>query len=1380
MVVSTAWKAVFLLSLLALLPAASAYQLSQLTISSNNADVTAISPGHAQVVDLSFTSDVSQGRAFLDLSQLHDDPTVAATYVDRAVELSQCNYNATNNLTRCTIPHLLIKPSTEEVSIPYRIVYGGSEFPGVLTQTFTLDETAPTVTSIVTPLCNEVTCYIANNVPTNITITLDDSDGTFEKHLIFFKLGNRIFNAEHCDGSTCTAKATVACSDFAPLDLAVVSANGVPSQDDAGNPVTNPGEVHRVRCDAKAPVLVNLSLKGNAFLDLITDGGQLLIDANVQEAVTKVTMTAWLEDIQRNATSNTSESVECEKTENEFQECKLSIDNLVAGKNKRLVLTLEDEVGNAVNTTVTIPSILHSANASKKPDFFTATATSVMPETINRAALQLAVDNAIDYPHFINYAITRHDSSARILYQEVKASTCEMVVEPKEHYSDPYMAHDEENWTTAADLYIANAEGDLRLFDPNGEWNEPNRVDASFLKQDTSKLPSDQVLVRCNLSLYIEKENTYYEVPEQETLYWPITLRESKLGSPGEKFLEKINQGKKDITSGPNAIIGTANELMSTFAHFCQLQDVLNTLASTGLGVEGIGLALMQMGVGQAIMQSGKGITGAALRVTYSKWSSPKSLMLLGLGGIDKTTAKGRAAISKNENKIRKFCDWIHCDTGQRMSEKKVDENGKPTGELKYGNWLTQAGQGEDGIVNDIANKGSKLGATGTEITKNLNVPDVSNSLIMSIATGCWSGVVYNLNKWRQIDCGYVQCLKEQALGGMSITPCEAAKGVKMCRQVLGEVFELPYVRVFKNLLANINKVIQSPLLILRDRMNLKVCNNEAIYHDVNWKGFGCRMMNAFGVIKDFQYVTTYNTMFSFDYGADICQRVLCEGDECDMTTNSYLEQLMPGMGYVGDQYRAKRMRERQTEASRALDTVFLEKMNKKKSDFRAYEKGGDLVTAFNEYAERHGIEEKDREAYWETITDENHLVNNNENSISKGAASRNTLARIAKKGGDVPQKAESLKEQALGNPEHPPLSGGSLAQQQSNAETLSKYNEYASKGLFKCKNGICTPKENAGLCDTKKEGYNREDCTKQIEDMNDISKNLERLGRVPCSIKNNIGLCDCAKRDEKTGKCTNVNTESFINNKQVGDLAKENEQNSRDRQLTENFYSWIDGLGSVLASWAHEQGYTDFLFLSGWGDWGQHLAEQSDKLLNYERWIDDACNPVGSLGDLTEDDGSVYAWQEDSYRAVLTFAGEKLRIGERANGSAASYLYTISGVVVSPFDSNTMRVTLEPGGEAVKIKGGKTMELAESSVTSDFAESLSSATEYQQVCISFEKPFPQPGGDTRYCRDLRANAYDRGGVTNETLPEGGDPYETAWKSAVSSTEAAGNTGGVI
>ena len=65
----------------------------------------------------------------------------------------------------------------------------------------------------------------------------------------------------------------------------------------------------------------------------------------------------------------------------------------------------------------------------------------------------------------------------------------------------------------------------------------------------------------------------------------------------------------------------------------------------------------------------------------------------------------------------------------------------------------------------------------------------------------CVPGVIYNLEKYRQIKCAYGLCLIQMASGGGPMEGCEKTYKVQLCLAVYGEVFNfIPYGRSMQSL----------------------------------------------------------------------------------------------------------------------------------------------------------------------------------------------------------------------------------------------------------------------------------------------------------------------------------------------------------------------------------------------------------------------------------------------------------------------------------------------------------------------------------------------------------------------------------------------------
>jgi hypothetical protein len=708
-----------------------------------------------------------------------------------------------------------------------------------------------------------------------------------------------------------------------------------------------------------------------------------------------------------------------------------------------------------------------------------------------------------------------------------------------------------------------------------------------------------------------------------------------------------------------------------------------------GLSVELVGLLLMSTPAGPAVAKGGNLLWFTFLSTDNPLWGGKLTSLFGGSSGtVSQGVNAGQSAASNEAGGIlRKICGYVHCTNAANL---KNDGNWLQSGDLS-----SALGISKDSVLHDYIS--------------NLNQPDPSNSIIMSIKTQCWPGVIYNLNKYRQIDCGYIQCLKDNAYYGDSVTPCELGKGVKLCRFVTSEAFELPYVNIFKNLAANLNRVIQAPLsLLLRNLVQSKVCA-PATDHEITYKGFACQLMKTMLKQRDFQSVTQSNQVFSYPTTADLCDQALCTGDQCSHPTKSYIEQLLPGSRLPGDLGRQQAV---QTRDNKNLA------QNLSHDLVQGWDGSKPLTDSMNQYKQQNNMNDAQAQAFF--------------TSISKGCTKDcgKDLFNLITQGNQPTNYAD-----------YNLLVRGKLGPEVVNAyQSFSAFTNKASS--FTCNQNDINKCQ--VTCDVK-----NPDCLTLKRNLDSWQASLKKGGRTACQgADGQWNLCpagtDCSKP-------INCEPQTIAN----AEAASQAEKAKYEKQL--QFYSWVDKLGTVAYGYLRERGQLDALFLSGWGSWGKQVSTTAAEYLDPEQWKNNLCNPNGAFSDYTDESGSVYTFQAQTYRAVLTFAAEILPVEGR-------YLYTVSVTAVSPNSDNTLRVTLEPGNHAVltNVTMAKGAQIQLGTVVNDTAV-------YKQVCVSFTQPFPDPGKQSRYCRTIQPNAFNRGDPTNGTMPDFGvtNPYQNAPKTTL-------------
>ncbi len=93
---------------------------------------------------------------------------------------------------------------------------------------------------------------------------------------------------------------------------------------------------------------------------------------------------------------------------------------------------------------------------------------------------------------------------------------------------------------------------------------------------------------------------------------------------------------------------------------------------------------------------------------------------------------------------------------------------------------------------------------------------DVKNSLVLSIICLCLPGIIYNLDKLRQIQCFKAVCLHDDVkLSGYPASFCDEMYGYMMCAFVIGELFSLfPFIAFFDKIMNMVLDLITNPVAL--------------------------------------------------------------------------------------------------------------------------------------------------------------------------------------------------------------------------------------------------------------------------------------------------------------------------------------------------------------------------------------------------------------------------------------------------------------------------------------------------------------------------------------------------------------------------------------
>jgi hypothetical protein len=169
-----------------------------------------------------------------------------------------------------------------------------------------------------------------------------------------------------------------------------------------------------------------------------------------------------------------------------------------------------------------------------------------------------------------------------------------------------------------------------------------------------------------------------------------------------------------------------------------------------------------------------------------------------------------------------KFCNFINCrmarppgqevtGAASKWSLDSLSVIGGGSG-LNPNNWL-----GAD-LVSQWTSKtpiGTKFEGS-KEYSRYAGYMNVKGSLVLSVLTICIPGIIYNLEKYREIECGYIDCLDESISTGVPADACDKVKEYQTCKYIFGEIFQaIPFTAFYNYFVNMIKNALSDPFSVI-------------------------------------------------------------------------------------------------------------------------------------------------------------------------------------------------------------------------------------------------------------------------------------------------------------------------------------------------------------------------------------------------------------------------------------------------------------------------------------------------------------------------------------------------------------------------------------
>lgn len=805
-------------------------EVNNLEIWNNGLPLTTIAPNTDFQVDITFDiAEENLTSVIADLSDITNNPQLKPAYKNTVVPLSACRINNTESgrIYNCVINSKVLRTNKESVFVNVTAKDGaGNTIVQQMEKAFTIDNVIPEV-QIITDYCDEDdVCYVKNGMNKFIFQLTKDN---FEKRLIFFEVAgvsNRVLN---CSGNECVGSANINCNG--PTQIRILTVNPS-SQDDSGNKL--PYYSRTLQCDNSMPSIINIDWGSNSELgeNLLITGSAVSLAVTVNEPDSKVLASAYFDKI-KNETIDATCTESATGSGNIFN-CTWSVSPIEDGYyDADVIITASDVVNNSVTRTEKVRVLGFKAD-NLTPSNLRASYSNTVPSSLNRAVLQLAEFNSIPmYAHAYYSVSVKQGQDVQLLSQELSLDNCVL----RERDGD---------MVDASYLF-----SEIKLADTYKGIGNDHRIDFTFGQSAGGyNMFGDDTRVVCNVSAFVREGKYVYKKPQVLMIEIPFKLRNSQFDAPGEEYVNRIKDLEESTTDDYSTLIQNLDSFMVTAQNICTIKNTLDYAGMSGVAIQLAGYALGPFG------QSMKVVGGNAVGIYQdinSIFYDPKAVDDPFMSGPSGQELPGMGIIGQ-------ACTFMSCN-------------------LDWNNPLTL----DQGLADSIEGSLNKLPlGVGSELTEGLTNSNLKNSIVMSAQKLCIPGVVYNLNKYRQMDCEYLECLKVYGASGLDVSQCEVMKASKTCAIIVGEAFELPYVRIGKNLFSNMADTIRMSygyglVAILDYIRGTGICDDPTSDAAI----ISCNLPHAIQEYISGQKKTRMSGEFYYQKTRDFCESAKCVGPDC-------------------------------------------------------------------------------------------------------------------------------------------------------------------------------------------------------------------------------------------------------------------------------------------------------------------------------------------------------------------------------------------------------------------------------------------------------------------------------------------------------------------
>src|SRR3989338_5456917 len=335
----------------------------------------------------------------------------------------------------------------------------------------------------------------------------------------------------------------------------------------------------------------------------------------------------------------------------------------------------------------------------------------------------------------------------------------------------------------------------------NNDFSKEPLISINFSNQDAR---IDEISLLCSLDIISRRGNNIVTTPEKENVNINFKLYNQPLGEVSESVQKKIDDAIEDSDN----ILKVATSFKKIFFYGERLCNVGNAIANVIVIYKVIGSAISNW---ETFLKPTP--AGAAVTLERIHW--------------DTSTEQLRQEVLNKWSFFTKACNLVNCKTvidtssgALRVDEKAIafDFEGP---ESILGKWR-QSGKGIIETLDVGGIVGKYVGEKGKE-SNPARFMNPKDSIAVAALTACIPGIIYGLDKYRQVQCMYADCLQTGAgKQGLPVFACEDQKSYATCKYVVGEAFKFfpitaafdYYANLIKSTLANPFKLLGAGIAV--------------------------------------------------------------------------------------------------------------------------------------------------------------------------------------------------------------------------------------------------------------------------------------------------------------------------------------------------------------------------------------------------------------------------------------------------------------------------------------------------------------------------------------------------------------------------------------